>query len=636
LPCKKQKESSLVSKKELSSTEKLLDVIRNREASDDFVAPSPSISTTSEKKSKSLLLKTLHQNKNISIGVDIGYRHLRCIKVARSFDSDWKLLDYTIVPLRADISRGTPDFADFLKSELDKFCGSIKKPNLWANMSSARVEVASILIPKVAKKQIEKAVYWTAKKTMSLRGKDLVFDFEMEGEVVERGITKLAVMTYAAPKKEVQEMKDLFEGIGYSLSGLTITPFGTQNLFKTNWMPSSKQSLAVLYIGRGWSRIDIYSRGNLVLTRGIKAGINTMVQELMEAYNEKLKFVSSDESGTGQTLSPDEPRENMFMDMENARELLYGLSPDSPSTAELMARFELDEYSIFKMINPALDRLVRQTERTFQYNTMNLGNEKVSAVYVSTAMNVYKPIVDYIGDDLGIERDVLDPLEPANPLVNEITANLSMSDRVSFAPALGVALSDVTRTPNLLFTYKDKVRQSNMVKSGRAIFVALTVVLMFCVGVLFVIGDIADRKGAELAKLEKQLKPGIQIDEKVLPLFVSKVQKDKKYLQEYSERYLGIAAISELSLLTPSNIRLLNVTVRIKTPSTKSGKTNIRNLTIEGVVSGEMESFEDSLVKYVLKLQSSPMFSEVKIDKSNTESFENMELLRFTVTVNFV
>ena len=625
----------MVSKKELSSTEKLLDVIRDRKASDDFVIPSVS-SSPSGTKSRPSLLKTLHRNKKISIGVDIGYRHLRCVKVAISSDGDWKLLDYMIVPLRADISRNTPDFADFLKSELDKFCGSIKKPELWANMSSARVEVASILIPKVAKKQIERAVYWTAKKTMSFKEKDVVFDFEIQGEAVERGITKLAVMAYAAPGKEVRETKELFEDAGYSLGGLTIAPFGTQNLLQTSWMPSLEQSIAVLYIGRGWSRIDIYSRGNLVLTRGIKAGINSMVQELMEGYNEKLKFVSPGESGAGQAISSDGLGENMFMDMENARELLYGLSPDSPSTAELGAHFGLDEHSIFKMIAPALDRLVRQTERTFQYNTMNLGNERVSAVYVSTAMDVYKPIVDYIGDDLGIERDVLDPLEPGNSFVNGITADLSMSDRVSFAPALGVALSDVTRTPNLLFTYKDKAKQSNIANGGRVMLVALTIVLIFCVGVLFVMGDIADRKKAEIAKLEKQLAQDIQIDERVIPLFVSKIKTDRKYLKEYSERYLGMAVIGELSVLTPSNIKLLNIAVRMKTPSIKSSKTDVGNLTIEGVVSGKMESLEDSLVKYILKLQSSPMFSQAKIDKSTTESFRKVKLLRFTIIIKFI
>ncbi len=58
-------------------------------------------------------------------------------------------------------------------------------------------------------------------------------------------------------------------------------------------------------------------------------------------------------------------------------------------------------------------------------------------------------------------------------------------------------------------------------------------------------------------------------------------------------------------------------------------------MTIEGVVSGGMASLEDSLVGYVLKLQSSPVFSQAKITKSNVESFENVEVLRFILNVKF-
>ena len=126
------------------------------------------------------------------------------------------------------------------------------------------------------------------------------------------------------------------------------------------------------------------------------------------------------------------------MKIEDARELLFGLSPDSPSSEELKACFGLDEKSILEKINPALERLVRQVDRTFQHYTVTLGNEKISFIYVSTSINVYKPLVDYIGNDLGIKRDILDPLEPGNPLVDEITSNLSVSDRVSFGPALAV------------------------------------------------------------------------------------------------------------------------------------------------------------------------------------------------------
>ena len=281
-------------KKEVSSTEKLLDVIRSKKTSDEFVKV-PGF-PPSEKKSRLSFLGALQTRKSISIGIDIGYRQLRLIRIIQSSDNHWKLLAHSIVSLKADAPRGTPEFANFLKSELDKFCGPTKRFSLWANMSSDRVEVASILIPKVAKKQIENAVYWTAKKTMSFNEKESVFDFEIGGEVVERGVTKLAAMVYAAPRKEVQKIQRLFEDIGYPLDGLTIAPFGFQHLFKTNWMPSFDQTVATLYIGRDWSRIDIFSKGNLVMTRGIRAGINSMAQELMEGHNESIKSALSEES----------------------------------------------------------------------------------------------------------------------------------------------------------------------------------------------------------------------------------------------------------------------------------------------------------------------------------------------------
>jgi len=623
----------LALKKEVSSTEKLLDVIRSKKTSDEFVKIPGS--PPSEKKSRLSFLEALQSRKAVSIGIDIGYLQLRLIKVIQSSDNQWKLLAHRAVSLKADAPRGTPEFANFLKFELDKFCGPTRRFNLWANMSSARVEVASIRIPKVAKKQIENAVYWTAKKTMSFNEKESVFDFEIGGEVVESGVTKLSAMVYAAPRKEVQEIQCLFEDIGYPLDGLTIAPFGFQNLFKTNWMPSFDQTVATFYIGRDWSRIDIFSKGNLVMTRGIRAGINSMVRELMEGYNEKIKSASSEELRIEGSESGDFT-ENIYMKIEDARELLFGLSPDSPSSEEINARFGLDEKAILERINPALERLVRQVDRTFQYYTVTLGNEKISFIYVSTLMNVYKPLVDYIGDDLGIKRDVLDPLEPGNPLVDEITSNLSVSDRVCFGPALGVALSDLSRTPNLLFTYKDKEKQSNIAKGSRAIFVASAAILLICVIVLFTLVNAADEKKAVIAELEQQLKQGVVVDENVVPVFVSKIKRDRKHVREYSEIYLGMAAIREISLLTPSNIRLLHVTARVGTISAKNRGKNEGSITIEGVVSGGMDSLEDSLVDYILKLESSPMFIEAKISKSNIESFENVELLRFTLNVKFI
>lgn len=625
---------ALRKKKEISSTEKLLDVIRNKKISDEFLE-SPA-SPPSAKSKKLSFLKVSRKSEAISVGVDIGYNQLRFIKVVQSNDNQWKLLDYSTVPFRPDVSKGTPEFAIFLRTELDKFCGSRSGLNLWANMSSARVEISAVRIPKVAKKQIENAVYWTVKKNVSFNEKETIFDFEIQDEVIERGITKLAVMACAAPKQEVQEMRDLFESVGYPLNGLTIAPFAIQNLFRTDWIPSFDQTVATLYIGRDWSRIDIFSKGVLVMTRGIKTGINSMIQELKEWHNESIESVSLEESQVEETSETTDATKNVFMETEDARELLFSLSPDFQPSTELRARFGLNENSIFKRISPALDRLVRQVERTFQHYTVTLGNESVSAIYVSTTQNVYSPIVKYIGDELGIESDILDPLKPENPSVGEMISDISVSDRVSFGPVIGVALSDLSRTPNLLFTYKEKERQSSVSMINRAIFTGLAIVLACSIGALLWLGNSVGHKRTVIAQMEQQLNQTVPISDEIILHLASKVEENQKRVKKYSDRYLGVAAISELSSLTPSNIRLLHISADMGLAYVGEGKKAADGLTIEGIVSGDIKSLESSLVGYVLKLQSSPMFNQAKINKSKMEPFGNKELLRFTLNVKFI
>lgn len=626
---------ALKKKKEISSTEKLLDIIRKSKTPDELLK---SIDSPPSGKSRKLTsLKIARKNKAISVGVDIGYNQLRLIKVTQLPNNKWKFLDYDTVPFRTDVPKGTPEFANFLKSELDKFCGSGSGFNLWANMSSARVEVTNIRIPKVPKKQIENAVYWTAKKNISFNEKETVFDFEIQGEIVESGVTKLAAMAYAAPKQEIEEMRDLFERIGYPLNGLTIAPFAIQNLFKTNWVPALEQTVATLYIGRDWSRIDIFSNGSLVLTRGIKAGINSMIQELMEGYNESVKSnILLEGSQVEETFESTGFTEDSLIKIEEARELVFGLSPDSPSSAEVRARFGLDENSISEMINPALERLVRQVERTLQHYTVTLGNEKISTIYTSATMNVYQPMIDYIGDELGVEKDVLDPLEPENSFVGEMTADISISERISFGPVLGVALADSSRTPNFLFTYREKEKESSISKVNSAIFSTLAIVVICCIGVLLWMGHVANQKKIVIAGLEQQLNQGIPVNEEIVSQLASGVKENQKCLKEYSERYQGMAVISELSTLTPSNIRLLHISADMGMASRGKSKKTAGDLTIEGFVSGDIKSLESSLAGYVFKLQSSPMFSQANINTSKIEPFGNTELLRFTLNVKFI
>ncbi|MCK7510728.1 MAG: hypothetical protein MZV70_46130 [Desulfobacterales bacterium] len=62
------------------------------------------------------------------------------------------------------------------------------------------------------------------------------------------------------------------------------------------------------------------------------------------------------------------------------------------------------------MILPALERLVRQMERTIRHFALNFDNARVEKIYVSSGVEPHPRILDYIGDELGL------PIESHRPL----------------------------------------------------------------------------------------------------------------------------------------------------------------------------------------------------------------------------
>jgi Tfp pilus assembly PilM family ATPase len=633
---------------EITSTEKLLDFIRNKKSGP--VPAALTVKTRPPAREKIRLAFTNKQTfkKVIHVGIDIGHESLRLIKTERISDNKWSLIDYQTIPFSHGMRKGASDFIPFLKAELNQFCGSYKKINIWAIMSAANVNVRHILIPKVPKNQIENAVFWTIKKEASFNEKETILDYEVLEEILDQGNPKWFIMAYTAPIREVEEIKSLFSKVGLPLTGISIVPFAVQNIFRTGWIPKATGTAAYLFIGNDFSRIDIYTKGSLIMTRGIKAGINSMVESLLEV----LQSQNHEKS----TLQEEE---NIpAIDAEQARNVLFSLSPDSEDLAAGDAGYSLTEEEKFRIILPALERLVRQVERTFEHYTSNIGHDHVSRIYVTSAMNIYRPLISYVGEQLGIESDILDPLDPGQPSFDKDAGKANLSERIALTPALGMALSDNSYTPNLLFTAREKQQITNISRVNRGIFAALVIASLISAGVfLYQLGIVAKKKG-EINLLQKQLtqyQPHVNPDD--LMQMAAKSKQQKYSSRTYSERYRSMAVIGELSALTPANIRLVNLKAdfgaadvqkaneppktaptdqkeaakepaKEQTPPGKMG-----SLVVEGIVVGNRQSLESSLAVYLMKLQDSPIFRQVTIQKSSIENVKKRDIMRFTINM---
>ena len=626
------------SDREITSTEKLLDIIRGKK--DSGIEKTDEVVKVKKKRPSLKAFRFRPFDSKVTVGVDVGYQSLRMVKIQETAENQWKLVDYRSVPL-PKASVGSFEFTGFVKSELSKFCGTSKNLKIWTLIPSSKVDVRFIKIPKVPPKQVENAVYWTVKKEITFEDSETILDYDVQGDITEQGVQKLSVLVHTTPRSEVQSIQDLFSDAGYNLAGVTIAPFAIQNLFRTGWVPVVGDVTASLYIGRDWSRIDMYSKGNLVLTRGIKAGLSSMVEALVETYNEKMKKAPAERDSVAKT--------DRGLTTEQAHKLLMSLNPDAPPLGREDFGHQLKEEEIFSMILPAIERLVRQVERTFA----NVGAERVGKIYIAGVIDGYKPLVDYIGDQLGIESGIMDALSLDSPSIYDVNPPSSVSERVAFAPAVGLALSDNSRTPNLTFTYKAKQKMIQVARVNRVIMMGVLLFILLGSGAFYWQLHLADQKKATYENLRKELdRYNPRIDKNFILQIATKVKQEQGVTRSYSERYIGMAVISELSTLTPSHIRLLKMRTDMAavpaaknpggTPAKEPVKESerVRNLEVEGIVLGDRGKLESLLSSYVLKLQSSPLFRETKVQKTNVESYYmnkgQSEVLRFNLTVKII
>lgn len=619
--------------KEITSTEKLLDFIRNKTdaKSREETASAPSKGTPHGGKfSKIISFKKGPSGKPIFVGVDIGRNSLHMVKTAKGASGANDLIDRRSVDIPPSLNKKSAEFAGFLKTELDSFCSREKNQQLWAVMSSANVEVHHIRIPKVPKKQIENVVYWTVKKEAPFDEKENIFDFEVMGEIVEQGITKLSVMYYTVPRHEAEEAKKIFSLAGWPLTGLSITPFAVQNILLAGLIPDYEETLANLFIGNDFSRIDIYSKGKLVMTRDIKAGISSMLESLMEGLAGK---------------APGEAEQKA----DEAWKILLSLGADSPHLEGDGTGYGLAEEDIWQMILPALERLVRQVERTFEYYTVNLGNEKVVKLYVSTAIDMNRRIMQYFGEQLNIDSGVFDPLSHySHRLDNNSALPYSLSERVAVTPALGIAFSDNMHTPNFLFTYKDKEREASVKRINMIIFAAFAASVSLC-SVLFLYQLSAmDQRHKTVLRLEKQLSQyNPPLNSELIMRTVSAVKQDVVSAKAYYRRYQGLAIISELSGLASPDVKLIslktkpvilpgkNVAAAVDKAAVAQTRTveNSKEVELEGFVIGNKKSLDTALAAYAMKLDGSPMFQQVQVQKMGEGVYKNMASLRFVINM---
>ena len=569
------------------------------------------------------IIRSIKGYKKITIGVDIGHTYIKLAKVGRRSDKSNELLDYHTVRSGGEISLEDPAFLDLLKSNLKQFCTEKTHFDIWASIPSAKVETRCLRIPKLPRKQVPKAVYWTFTKTVEFNEKDEILDYEILGEISEQGVKKTEVLSYKVPKKEVADLKKAFESIGYPLKGISIAPFAIQNLLRTNLIEQQGQDICSLFVGRDWSRIAIYNKGNLILSRGIKAGMQSMVDNIQHAIEDGLQGEDDQSTGVTSTQNPPEPKK-LF------QEFVYSYQRsgnDSSSTPQIPPA------TVFRMLQPAIERLIRQVERTFEHYTQTFHGEGVYQVLLSGQICANPMVVQYIGNQLELPISVLNPFSNEDGFSQKVKTPDTQEEKEGYAPAIGLAIAENKHTPNVLYTHKDKDQAESVSRINMRILTGCLILLVILIGVFTWQERLLDDKQTQVDKLNQRLsvfQP--PAEKKLVTAMFARVGQQQDLVRKTVKRYLPIAVINELANITPVNIRLISMqmTFEPRQQKQKADDNEPNVVVIEGLVFDNSENFESVLNNFLLNLKNTTLFSRPSIENRQEQYFNQQKVQRFT------
>lgn len=626
-----------------------------------------------------LLSRLLPQSQSISIGVDISQTVLACVKI-RGRDAGYELLGTVLAAIPDGVAPGSPEFVALLRRTLSDLCGQGAVPRIWAAAQSSRANVQFITIPKVASRQVDNAVYWTAKKEMAFDDASVVFDFERRGDVTEKGATKIGALAYTAPRDAVEVVRGDFARAGFALTGLTLEPFAHQNIVRRKLAPGNAATMANLHVGQNWSRLEIYSGGNLMFVRVIKTSMSGMVQSVQEALEAHMRSSAQTKqdaplANAGGSAS-DEP--GLSLSREMAAAPLFDLDTQEPEGGGLVLELDaeplpaLDEPEapspevsaqqarevfdgivygcerlddchpgaglgpddVMAMLEPVASRLVRQVEMTLKHYRESLGYEAVTGITVSGFLGASPLFIRYIGEQTGLACEPLDPL--AGREASGRDADGRQWPASAWSQALGLALSDVSITPNMLCTYvaKAATHTSRLLEQWSLVGLAAVLAAM-----AFFSFD-ASSKLRVLTREREALRNemtvlGATADIANLSRISAELQAKRTYIRGYVARNRAAGVIEQALALTPDGVTLGTITYEDGPPPVTAkrqqpGKDapaqkkadNVSRVVLEGMVSGDARLFDSMLASYVVALEGSPLIEDVSVKKSELEAMD--------------
>ncbi len=292
-----------------------------------------------------------------------------------------------------------------IKEAVKKIKGEkLKTKYVVASLPEEKAFLQVIRLPKMSEEDLKGAVIFEAENYIPLPINQVYLDYQIV-QPPARGIDHLDVLLAALPKSTIDPYIDCLKLAGLKTKSLEIESLAIARALIKN--ENSSSPVLLIDIGATRTSFIVFSGSSLRFTSSIPVSCQNFTQIIAKALNTSL------------------------LEAEKLK-LKYGLIPDK-------------KFNIFEALVPSLVDLVQQVKKYLDYYKSHHPDKDVSKIILCGGGANLKGISDFFSDQLKIK------VELGNPWINilskdgENKSQLSQSESLRYATALGLALRGIKK-----------------------------------------------------------------------------------------------------------------------------------------------------------------------------------------------
>lgn len=439
----------------------------------------------------------------------------------------------------------------------------IKRSKIIVAINCPQTAVKKVTVPYMPKSELRQGIMLAAKNYFPFSIEESFLDFEILGDLVEKGARIYEILVAVSPKKTVENYLSLLGKAGIRPASFIPYPYVFQKLAEQLHFSATGGSASggkedeiryFLIIGRSNSEVVVLKGDKLVFSRKIPvAGDN---------FTKAMTGVLVSDRGKTE-LSVDEA-EKIKREVGIPREGESKIIDNKISTTQILS-----------MLRAPLEQLVSEIQRCFDYYREEGGGGKVDSLILFGGGASLSGIIEFLSKELNIEVKLGDALEGL-----KIDAGAA-ADKGKISYRLGLAIGAALTTGEInLLPPEIKEETERVIKRGTLEGAATAVILILAltyIGMRIQLNNFQKRAsvaGLELSGLQDQLK---KAKEKAM---ANEILLDEAHWEDI---------FKELSNLIPDKVHITNLKM----------ENNI--MTIKGVVAAK--DGEDILSNFILTLE---------------------------------